>query len=227
MKSNKMKRLYLIPIICLGLTLIPSTQASAQIEIIGEVIKQVIMAIDLGVQKVQTQTIILQDVQKQVENAMQESQLGDIINWVQQQKDLYSEYYQELWEAKNVIVYYDKVKDIIQMQAQLVSSYKKAYSSIRQDTHFSTDEVNYMYTVYSGILDRSLSNITELTRIIQSFITQMDDGDRLHIIDVLSAGMDQDYNDLQSFTQHNILLSLQRSKDQQDLDYIKSLYGIP
>lgn len=221
-----MKQLFLIPLFCLGLTIMPTTRSDAQIEIIGEVVKDVIMAIDLGVQKVQTQTIILQDVQKQIDNAMQESQLGDIINWVQHQKDLYSEYYQELWEVKNAIVYYDKVKDIIQKQAQLVSDYKNAYSSLRQDSHFRVDEVSYMYNVYSGILQRSLSNITQLTQVIKDFVTQMDDGDRLHIIDALATSMNANYADLQSFTQQNILLSLQRSKDQQDLDFIKSLYGI-
>ena len=81
----------------------PSGKASAQIEIIGEAIKAAIMAIDLSVQKIQTQTIFLQDAQQELQNAMQATRLADITSWVQEQKDLYSEYYQELWQVKSAL----------------------------------------------------------------------------------------------------------------------------
>src|ERR1700733_14483045 len=97
-----MKRLFLGLMIGVALTVLPASKADAQIiDIIEEAIKDAIMAVDLGIQKVQTQTIYLQDAQKAVENAMQQLHLTDITSWVQQQKDLYSEYYQELWQIKN------------------------------------------------------------------------------------------------------------------------------
>src|SRR5579872_4571071 len=66
--------------------------AEAQIldiaEIIQEAVKKVIVAADLEVERLQTQTISLQNAEKAAENAMDLSELNDITGWVQQQKDL-------------------------------------------------------------------------------------------------------------------------------------------
>jgi hypothetical protein len=206
--------------------LLPTPQASAQIEIIGEVIKAAIMAIDLGVQKVQTQTIFLQDAQKELENAMEATHLSDITNWAQQQKDLYSEYYQELWQVKNALVLYSTVKHLVERQVQLVSDYKRASAAVRQDSHFSTEELSHISTVYSSILSQSVENVNTLALVINAFVTQMEDGDRLQVVNTLGDRIDQNYYDLQAFTQENLLLSLQRSKDLGDMNTIKALYGI-
>jgi len=209
-----------------GLAVLPSTRANAQIEIIGDIIKQVIMAIDLGVQKAQTQTIVLQEAQKEVENLMQQTRLADIIDWVQQQKDLYAAYYQELWKVKDALANFQRVAAMIEKQAQLVADYKKAVSLTRQDPHFSPDEITHMSNVYSGILNQSINNIKELELVIQALVTQMDDADRLHIIDGAGERIDRNYSDLRQYTQENILLSMQRAKDQNDLNAIRGLYGI-
>ena len=222
-----MKRFCIGLVVCVAFTVLPAAKADAQIiDIIEAVIKDAIMAVDLGVQKVQTQTIYLQDAQKAVENAMQQLQLTDITNWVQQQKDLYSEYYQELWEIKSALATYDKIVSMIDKQVQLVKDYQQAYAAMRQDTHFSAQEINYIGRVYSGILSQSVENLNQLYLVINALVTQMDDGDRLHIIDGAGARIDQNYNDLHRFTQQNILLSMQRAKDQSDLDEVRQLYGI-
>jgi hypothetical protein len=220
-----MKQLF-VTLVCGVLMVLQPGKANAQAEIITEVIKEAIMAVDLGVQKAQTQTIYLQDAQKALENIMQQLHLTDITNWVQQQKDLYSEYYQELWQIKNAISAYDKVVSMIDKQAQLIKDYQQAYGSIRQDSHFTAQEINYIGSVYSGILNQSVENLNQLYLVINALVTQMDDGDRLHIIDGAAARIDQNYSDLHQFTQQNVLLSMQRAKDQNDLDQVKSLYGI-
>src|ERR1700743_767173 len=101
-----------------------SKPAAAQFFDPTEIIKDAIMAIDLGVQKLQTETINLQNAQKVVENAMEQLHLNDITTWVQKQKELYSEYYQELWQVKDGFTTYARVKDIIAKQAQIIQEYK-------------------------------------------------------------------------------------------------------
>jgi len=205
----------------------PVQRTQAQIiDAIEEIIKEAIMAVDLGIQKVQTQTVYLQDAQKAVENAMQQLHLNDITGWVQKQKDLYSEYYQELWQIKNAISAYQRVKDIIDKEAQLVSDYKKAYALIQQDNHFSADEISHIYNIYSGMINQSVENLNQITVVINAFVTQMSDADRLRIIDGASERIDKNYDDCRQFTQENILLSLERSKDLNDLETVKKLYGI-
>src|SRR6186713_3282741 len=103
-----MKRSLLLAGLCMGLICLWPVSADAQIGAITEILKRVIMAIDLRVQRLQTQTIVLQEAQKQVENVMQTTQLTAITDWVQRQKDLYEGYYQELWQVKNALLYYSK-----------------------------------------------------------------------------------------------------------------------
>jgi hypothetical protein len=210
----------------IGLLNLAPFGAQAQIEIIDEAIKAAIMAVDLGIQKIQTETIVLQDAQKQLENVMQQTQLTAITDWVQQQKDLYANYYAELWQVKSAIATYSKVTALIEKQARLVLEYKQAYGRVQQDPHFSAAEVSHILRVYQGILKESVDNVNQLALVIKALVTQMEDGGRLRIIDAASDRVDRNYSDLQRYTQENTLLSLQRAKDQQDGDMIRRLYGL-
>ena len=116
--------------------LVPNGHTSAQInEIIDAAVKKVLVAADLAVQRLQTQTLALQTAQKELENSMQDGLLGDIAGWVPQQENLYQTYYQSLWQVKSVFTAYSKVKDLVQRQSQLVNEYNRAQSAIRQNRH--------------------------------------------------------------------------------------------
>ncbi len=211
-------------------SLLPAKQACAQFliaDIITAAVKKVIVAIDLEVQRLQTQTIYLQEAQRQVENLMSQNELTVITGWVQRQKDLYAEYYQELWEIKNVITYYRRVRDMIDKQGRLIDAYRNATALLGKDKHFSAQELAWIEHVYAGILNESARDIGQLRLVITAFTTQMSDADRLKIVDACAERIDKNYGSLQSFTQENILLSLQRTKDLDDLDEVRSLYGIP
>ncbi|MGI8949948.1 MAG: conjugal transfer protein TraI [Chitinophagaceae bacterium] len=207
----------------------PVQQTNAQIpilQIIQEGIKKVIVAVDLEIQRIQTKTIWLQNTQKVLENEMSQLKLTDITSWVQKQKDLYANYYQELKEVKSAIVYYQKVKEIMNEQVQLVNTYKQAFALFQQDKNFTPDEIDYMYKIYSGILDESVKNLDQIFIVINAFSTQMTDEQRLAIIDKAASQIDQNYSDLKEFNAQNIQISLQRAKEYNDVDVVKQLYGI-
>ena len=203
----------------------PAHHAGAQF-IVGDILKRIIMAIDLKVQRQQTQTILLQDAQKQLENIMQKTRLGEISDWVQQQKELYEGYYQELWEVKQALQYYSAVRAMIDKQARLVKGYQQAYAALMRDGHFTVEELGQIKAVFEGILRQSVSAVDQLSILVNAFVTQMDDGDRLAMINDLSEGIDRNYRQLQGFSQDMILLSVRRAKDANDLQMIKALYGM-
>jgi hypothetical protein len=212
---------------CLFFSAVFSVQkANAQLEAVEEAIEAAIMAIDVAVQQVQTETIYLQDAQKAVENTMQQLHLTDITSWVQKQKDLYAEYYQELAEVKTYIAYYQRIKDIIEKQVLLVNTYKSAYAYFNQDKNFSASEISSMLSTYSGIVDQSVKNLDEIYLVINALTTKMTDGERLKTIDQAAARIDKNFSDLQKFNQRNVLIDLQRSKENNDIDQIKQLYGL-
>ncbi len=224
-----MKKIMTVFVLVVGLSLAPH-RSDAQIpilQIIKQAIKKVLIAVDLEIQRIQTKTIWLQNAQKVIENTMSQLKLTDITGWVQKQKDLYANYYMELWKIKSAIAYYERVKQIIEEQVALVNSYKQAYALFKQDNHFTIEETDYMYSVYSGILDQSVKNLDQIYLVINAFATQMSDAERLKIIDGAANRIDANYSDLKEFTNNNIQLSLQRSKDENDLNTVKQLYGLP
>ena len=224
-----MKRAVVMCGLILGGLIMPVQKSEAQIpivEIIQAGVVKVIKAIDLKIQRLRNKTIWLQNAQKTLENKMQELKLEEISDWVEKQRKLYADYYEELWRVKSAIAYYQKVKDIIHKQVQLVNEYKQASALFKQDQHFSIDDIEYMEKVYSGILDESIKNLDGLYLVINSFVTQMSDVKRLELINVAGANIEQNLTDLRQFNSQNIRLSLQRAKDQSEINAVNALYGI-
>jgi hypothetical protein len=222
-----MTKKVIILIICIvSFTKHSNAQGIDIVSIISAGITKVIKAVDLKIQRLQTQTIWLQNAQKEIENVMTKLKLDEISDWVQRQKDLYQEYYNELWQVKQVISDYDKVKNIIALQSKIIRQYNAEYSLFKQDKNFSAAEITWMYNVYSGIINESLKNVEQALLVASAFVTQMSDGERLKIIDNASAGMQKNYNDLKAFNSQNIQLSLQRAAANNDVGTVKNLYGL-
>lgn len=203
--------------------------ADAQIvvsQVISETVGRVIRAIDLEVQRLQNQTIWLQNAQKALENQLSKLKLTEISDWSQKQQDLYKGYYDELWQVKSVITYYERIKDMTEKQAALVSQYNHAWNLLKSDKHFSTDELKYMGSVYSGILQESVKNLDEVLVVINSFKTQMSDAKRLELVDKAANRIDTNCGDLKEFNSQNQILSIQRARDANETETIKRYYGI-
>ncbi|PZQ94405.1 MAG: conjugal transfer protein TraI, partial [Flavobacterium psychrophilum] len=95
------------------------------------------------------------------------------------------------------------------------------------DEHFTADERKYMAKVYEGIMDDGIKNLDQILLVVNSFKTQMTDGQRLQIIEQAAADIDQNYFDLKQFNTQNMLLSMNRAKDSNEIDIVKKLYGLP
>lgn len=214
----------------LSLMFLPVQQVQGQIaiaEIIKAGVKKVIKAVDLKIQRLQNKTIWLQTAQKTLENALSKLKLDEIANWTEKQKEQYQKYYEELTKVKAIISYYQRIRDISQKQVRLVNEYNRSWQLIRQDSHFTPNEILYMEKVYSGILDESVKNIDQISLIIKSFTTKMSDAKRLELINNAADQVDINYDDLVRFNNQNVLLSLQRAKSAYEVETVKKLYGLP
>lgn len=224
-----MKRIFAILGLSLCCMLIPVQKTNAQIpilDIIKEGIKKVIIAVDLKIQRLQNKTIWLQNAQKTLENTMSKLRLDEIGDWVEKQRKLYADYFDELRKVKTVLVYYQRVRDIIEQQVQIVNEYKAAWALFKQDKNFTADELDYMFQIYTGMMDESGKNIDQLFLVINAFVTQMSDAKRLEIINTVSDKVEQNLMDLKEFNAQNKMISLQRATEQGDIDYVKKLYGL-
>ncbi|WP_255431104.1 conjugal transfer protein TraI [Pedobacter sp. N36a] len=223
------KYMVVLPISTLMLFVALPTGASAQVavlEVIKAGVKKVIKAVDLKIQRLQNETIWLQNAQKVLENQLSKLKLGEIADWTARQKDLYSNYYQELWEIKSAITYYKRIKELTTKQMAIVDEYKWAWKLFQQDQHFPPEELSYMEKVYAGILDESIKNLDQLLLVVNSFKTQMSDAARLEIINTAADQMDINFSDLKKFNTGNIQMSLSRAKSLDEVATLKEIYGI-
>jgi hypothetical protein len=217
----------------LGLAVIllmqPCAEADAAIpiaKIIKEGVKKVIKAVDLMIQRLQNKTIWLQNAQKVLENKLNELKLKEIAEWTEKHRKLYKEYYDELWKVRNTIASYQRIKQILERQVKLVDEYKRVWGIVQRDDHFSKTELDYMYHVYTGILNESIRNLDQIMIVVNSFKTQMSDAKRLEIIEKCGEDIERNYFDLREFNTQNIQLSVSRAKDEHEIETVKRLYGL-
>lgn len=226
-----MKKILKILMLSAGLTLatapVQQVQANPILIIIKKAVIWVIKAVDLIIQRLQNKTIWLQNAQKELENILSKMKLDEIADWTEKQKEQYRKYYEELAKVKSLIAYYQRIKEITVKQGKLVAEYKRVWELFKQDENFTAAELEYMASVYAGMLEESVKNVDLISMIIKSFTTQMADAKRLEIINHAADEVEKNYDDLKLFNQQNMLLSLQRAKTEHDVEAVKKLYGLP
>src|SRR5690606_1405283 len=141
----------------------------------------------------------LQNAQKTLENQLSKLKLNEIADWTERQRNLYGEYYEELWKVKSAISYYQRIKDLTERQIAIVDEYKWAWKLFQKDKHFTPDERLHMGQVYTGILEASVKNLDQVLLVVNSFKTQMSDAARLEIITEASQKMEENYTHLRQF----------------------------
>ena len=160
-------------------------------------------------------------------NTLSKLKLDEISGWVEKQRDLFKDYYDELMRVKSAISYYQRIREVTEKQVRLVEEYQRVWPLLREDSHFTDDELDYMQKTYSGILAESLSGMDQIFMILESFTTQMSDAQRLELINNAADSIDATYDDLMRFNGQNILLTLQRAKTEKDVKKVRQLYGLP
>lgn len=196
------------------------------IGIIASGVTRVIRAVDLKIQRLQTRTIVLEEAQKLVENALSALSLDEIRSWVQAQKDLYDEYFQELWTVKSLIAGYSRVETILRRQEQIVQRYAQIRSFLSGNPRLTPTEIETLTKTVAGILTQSSANLSQLTRIVQSFNYQMSDQQRATIIDAVARDTDRLGRAMDQAGNQAALLQLQRASEYGEIELIKKIYGL-
>ena len=140
--------------------------------------------------------------------------------------DLHKAFLDGLLAVSPEVKSYYKVAEIILEQLQLVKEYKAALSRFRTDPHFSAAEITYIGVVYAGIFDESLRTLDALLTILTDGALRASDEERIKEIDALETEMQNRLSSIRRFNNSQAMLSLQRARDQEDVDLVKKLYGI-
>ncbi|RKR80683.1 hypothetical protein BDD43_0815 [Mucilaginibacter gracilis] len=140
--------------------------------------------------------------------------------------DLHDAFLNGLMVVSPTVRKYPRVKDIICDQTTLISEYKSAYGSFKQDKHITTDEISYMTDVYNSLISQSLENINELSLVMADNKLRMSDNERLQMIDHIYATGHEQLTFLRSFNAQAQSVALERATDNNDHEAVKKLYGI-
>lgn len=212
----------------LVLAVAPAQPAQANwIEIIRQLAIKVIKAIDLAIQKQQNKTILLQNAQKALENTMAKLKLDEITDWTRKQKKLYEDYFAELRKVKELIQYYQRIKETMGKLYRMGDEHKRVWALIQNDKHFSPQEIAYMKRVYQGIHTQTEQVVVAILDIVKQDLTSMSDAKRLERIEAAADKVDALFAEMVRFTHQNQQVSLQRARSIQEAEIIKELYGLP
>ncbi|HSZ33026.1 MAG TPA: hypothetical protein VK772_06930 [Puia sp.] len=119
---------------------------------------------------------------------------------------------------------YERVIDIINDQASIVSEYKTAYNIFKQDKHFTPDKLIYLSNVYNNLIAGSEKNLTNLLNIMTAGTLRMSDAERLHAIDGIYSDTHEQLSFLRAFNSKTAGLSADLSKQEADLNSVRGLY---
>lgn len=221
-----MKSIRLLMLLAFMCWQLPNASAQGAEIAVAAATKKVLKAIDLKIQRQQNQVIWLQNAQKTIENIMSKLKLEEIGDWVEKQKNIYQDYFDELHKVKTLITYYQQIRNITGKQVKLVEEYKNAWRMVQQDKHFTPEEIDFMGRVYRGILNETINNIDQLFIVVNSFTTKMSDARRMKIIGEVDSKVDENLNDLRKFNTENVQLSINRAKSESEIKMVRDFYGI-
>ena len=140
--------------------------------------------------------------------------------------DLHNVYLTGLLAISPAVQKYGRIAEILIMQSDLVSEYKRKLSLFRQSKTFSSGEINYMSSVYAKLASETLEDAESLTHILTAGKLRMSDAERIKSIDRIYGTSADRLQFLRTFNNQGMLLSLQRGKDAADNRSLKRLYGL-
>lgn len=183
------------------------------IDPVSLVIAKAIKAIDLKVQKLQNETIWLQQAQGLAEQELSKVKLSEITGWQQQLGDLYAGYFAELKQVKSSILGMAQVKRVMDMQRQVVLAYGK----------FAKDPLAKVQ--YDALLNTSMEILQTLYSVMGSQYA-MKDAERICMITTLKDAMGHCLANVETLNREQFNNAANRAKMQADLQFVKKLNGI-
>lgn len=125
------------------------------------------------------------------------------------------------------VQHYGHILDILNAEYSIVSEYKTASRRFQTDGHFTPQELDYIGVTYATLFRRSLQSIDELTMVVTAGELRMSDAQRIQAIDRVYSDITGQLSFLRQFNNNTTIQAVQRAKETNDIQTLKSIYGIP
>lgn len=178
----------------------------------------------LNIEKLTQFKAILSDMKKGYE--IYQQGYGTISNLSKGNFNLHNIYLTGLMAVNPAVRDNPRVGQIITQQSNLLSEYRRFSNLFRQSGTFNGNELNYINNVFNQLVKQSNANIDDLANVTTAEKLRMSDDDRLRAIDRIYLSSSDQLQFLRYFNRKAVMLSLQRSKDLNETQTLKRLYGL-
>jgi hypothetical protein len=121
---------------------------------------------------------------------------------------------------------YPGIADIFQSVSTLAMEYRTVTAGLAKSP-FTLAEIDYIIGVYTTLLQRSNNALDELTMILTDGELRMPDDQRMQAIDRIGAEVNNELSAFHDFSSVVSLQAAQRSKERNELNTLKWMYGLP
>ncbi len=181
------------------------------IDPVSLVIAKIIKAIDLQVQKLQNQTIWLQQAQQVAEHELSKLKLSEIADWQRKQQQLYAGYFQELQTVRNAVKTLPQVKQILSLQAELVITYNRIA------------KVGVSRSTADALLGLSKDVFSSLQEVTSGNALEMKDADRVMMISSLRDAMQDCLDNMKELDKQTSRFATSKQQLQTDMKSLQRL----
>lgn len=135
------------------------------------------------------------------------------------------EYYEALKKVNNLIKDARKVQQTVLMVGDISEMYVNNFGKMLNDPNFTPEELTAIAFGYSQLLNESTALLKDLKQIISNNDMQMNDKERLDIIDQVHREIREYHNMVRYYTNKNISVSYLRAKKANNTQRVLQLYG--
>jgi hypothetical protein len=139
---------------------------------------------------------------------------------------MHRNYFHSLTNINPVVRNYPKVKQIIDMQEQVVQLAGRSRSQLKETGAFTEEELDYINGVYDRLTDDSNNTLEELETVIISGKLSMKDDERIQRIDQLYELTVGQYDFAKRFSAGASALAYAKLKAKKDIRDTKVLNGL-
>ncbi|WP_431609227.1 DUF4141 domain-containing protein [Chryseobacterium sp. 'Rf worker isolate 10'] len=156
------------------------------------------------------------------------STVSNVIKNFKEVEKVYSqgkEYYDKLKAVNNLVKDARKVQETVLLVGDISEMYVTNFGKMINDPHFTPQEVMAIAFGYSQLLKESAGLLKDLKQIVGNSGLEMNDKERMDIIDKVYKEVREYYNLVRYYTNKNVSVSYLRAKKENDGARVLQLYG--
>jgi hypothetical protein len=119
-----------------------------------------------------------------------------------------------------------KLADVIRLQETTLKFINRSHDTIKACKDFTTSEQKYIARVFKRLLNQTAFNTEELLKTVTSYAYTLSDDQRIRKIDLIHLDQKSIYLVARNFSSGANLLSVQRTKEKDAVDFSRSINGI-